>query len=925
MRVLLILSLALSGGRLVAEAASFAEGRLVTAAGVEIFWRASGNGPAVIVPGGFLFDGALDGLAATHRLILYDMRNRGRSSPVRDPRLLTIEGDLHDLEAIRSHFGVERFSAIGYSYLGKLVVLYALRHPERVSRLVQIAPAAMRSASQMPPVWDNTGEVVTDAEAVARLGRLRAAGAHRERPAEYCEQEWLATRVQLVGNRDRAEQLRSRCDLPNEWPAALAVHVQHHVASTRSADVGPLDVARFRQPVLTIHGTRDRDAPYGGGREWAATLPNARLRKLEGAAHAAWIDEPSVLDDVATFLSGEWPDAAEEIAMAAEVPLSQLRGAELLERVRRAHRSGAAALAGETLSLRLEGNVFPRSQSRSPRPPFDPFPVEVEVLFRSAGAEVVVDENFHWPGFVAKSRAVSRPDRSFLVNLDTNRIIDPALPRTVWVDQLVRVPSLLSHHALAEPGSVRFLGVVDVSDADAYQLVAARVESERVTIGIDRNDRVRRVIRLVSDVLTGDALEVLELSGDVIAGASILPRTIRRFFDGRLHSELVVSSGAAPDLARFEAPAGITDEQPGSTPLTVESIAPGVWLVRNIGGADYQSLVVVHDDGLVLLETPFSEAAMERVLERLRSDFPGIRIKAAMVTHHHFDHSGGVRAVMAEGAEIYVPRGTEELFRSIAAAPRTLQKDAKRIEAQALRIQSVESAVITPANEGPAIHLYDVGENDHADGFLFAWIPDRKLVFQGDLYVKRGDDPEPARRQGVTFLTRIRELGLAPERIIGVHGRIATIGDLEQSVRGTARASTTPALRPRRQQDPDPLDDFGEPERFREKAVRTLIQRGRGLRAIRGEHEDRHRMRRPDLLQLCHHLEPVHVRHLQVEQDQVVFVLQVQAGDLARLGGRHHFRVTGAAERVLEQPHVRRLIVDDQDPWHRHFSRQEHL
>lgn len=781
MRASLILPFVLSVWPVVAAAVPFTEGRLVTEPGVEIFWRAAGNGPAVIVPGGFLFDGALDGLAAKHRLILYDTRNRGRSSPVPDPRLLTLERDLHDLEAIRRHFDVETFSPVGYSYLGKLVVLYALRHPGRVDRLVQIAPVPMRSASQMPPVWDNTGEVVTDADAVARLRALRAAGAHRERPAEYCEQEWVVTRVRLVGTRDRAERLRSPCGLPNEWPTALAAHFQHHLASARSADVGPLDLARFRRPVLTIHGTADRNAPYGGGREWAAALPAGRLRTVEGAAHAVWVDDSSVLADLATFLSGEWPDAAEEIAIAAQLPLSQLRGIELLERARWAHRRGDAAVPEDMLSLRLEGTVFPRSQSRSPRPPYDPFPVDVEVLFRSAGAEVVIDENFHWPGFVARSRAVSGPDRGVLMDLDANRIVDPSLTRKVWIDKIVMVPSLLSHHGLAEPGSVRFLGV-DVSGAEPYQLVAARIGSERVTIGLDRDDRVRRVARLVSDTLTGDGVDVLELTGEEIVAGVVLPRTIRRFFDGRLHSELTVSAGAAPDLARFDVPAGVTGEQPGTTPLTVESVAPGVSLVRNIGGADYQSLVVVHDDGLVLLETPFSEAAMELVLERLRNDFPGRRIKAAMVTHHHFDHSGGVRAVMAAGADIYVPRGTEELFRAIAAAPRTLLKEAKRIDAEAVRIHGVATAVIAPANHGPAIHLYDVGENDHADGFLFASIPERNLVFQGDLYVKRGDDPEPARRQGVTFLMRIRELGLAPERIVGVHGRIATIADLEQAV-----------------------------------------------------------------------------------------------------------------------------------------------
>jgi pimeloyl-ACP methyl ester carboxylesterase len=40
-------------------------------------------------------------------------------------------------------------------------------------------------------------------------------------------------------------------------------------------------------PVLTIHGTKDRNAPYGSGREWAFNLPNARLLTIKGGAHNA--------------------------------------------------------------------------------------------------------------------------------------------------------------------------------------------------------------------------------------------------------------------------------------------------------------------------------------------------------------------------------------------------------------------------------------------------------------------------------------------------------------------------------------------------------------------------------------------------------------------------------------------------------------
>jgi pimeloyl-ACP methyl ester carboxylesterase len=57
--------------------------------------------------------------------------------------------------------------------------------------------------------------------------------------------------------------------------------------------------------VLTIHGTKDRDAPCGAGRECVATLPSARLLTLRGGAHDAWVEFPEeVFPAVDSFLNG---------------------------------------------------------------------------------------------------------------------------------------------------------------------------------------------------------------------------------------------------------------------------------------------------------------------------------------------------------------------------------------------------------------------------------------------------------------------------------------------------------------------------------------------------------------------------------------------------------------------------------------------
>jgi pimeloyl-ACP methyl ester carboxylesterase len=80
-------------------------------------------------------------------------------------------------------------------------------------------------------------------------------------------------------------------------------------------------VARVEAPALTIHGTWDRNAPYAAGREWALTLPDARLITVERAAHQVVTDAPEiVLPAIDEFVSGRWPARAEKITTLERFP-----------------------------------------------------------------------------------------------------------------------------------------------------------------------------------------------------------------------------------------------------------------------------------------------------------------------------------------------------------------------------------------------------------------------------------------------------------------------------------------------------------------------------------------------------------------------------------------------------------------------------
>jgi pimeloyl-ACP methyl ester carboxylesterase len=303
-RALIIAAITLCGWTGIARAQS--EGFLTMADGARLFYRRLGSGPqTVIIPASLFLHPAFARVAEGRTVIMYDMRNRGRSSMVTDTTRLTIDEDVRDLEAIRAHFGAERFTPIGWSYLGFMVMLYAQRYPERVDRIIQIGPVAREWQTRFPrELTANDSVPVIDSAASQELGRLRASGLAERDPRAFCERQYVVQRVQLVGDPRLADRVPNVCAFEPEWPLNFERHLRYHFGSIqRLRPPSWEEFAKITVPVLTIHGTKDRNAPYGSGREWAAHLPNAKFVSVPGAAHMPWIDQPElVFGEIERFL-----------------------------------------------------------------------------------------------------------------------------------------------------------------------------------------------------------------------------------------------------------------------------------------------------------------------------------------------------------------------------------------------------------------------------------------------------------------------------------------------------------------------------------------------------------------------------------------------------------------------------------------------
>jgi proline iminopeptidase len=291
------------------------EGQVTVDDGVRLFVETSGTGnEALVVLNGFYLFPDFQYLADGRKVFGLDLRSRGRSDYVADLSKLHggIEQDVRDIEAVRLHFGLDRIDLLGHSYAGLIPILYALKYPSRVRRILQIGSMAPNQQTSYPPQLSNVDDVLQTF--LARLGALQTEKSSLS-SREFCARFWELLRTLYVFHPDNADKLGhwKSCHLESElnlmpyWTQALMPSIQR-------LDFRAEELAKVEAPVLLIHGTKDRSAPYGAARDWATLLPNARLLTIHNAAHAPWIEAPeSVLPEIKTFLDGTWPEAAEII------------------------------------------------------------------------------------------------------------------------------------------------------------------------------------------------------------------------------------------------------------------------------------------------------------------------------------------------------------------------------------------------------------------------------------------------------------------------------------------------------------------------------------------------------------------------------------------------------------------------------------
>lgn len=215
------------------------------------------------------------------------------------------------------------------------------------------------------------------------------------------------------------------------------------------------------------------------------------------------------------------------------------------------------------------------------------------------------------------------------------------------------------------------------------------------------------------------------------------------------------------------------------SPITLTKVADRVYFAR---AYSHNSLVVEFPTWLAVVEAAYTDAQSHTLARVLSEQFPGKPIRYAAVTHHHYDHTGGVRGLASHGATILVERGHEPEMRMVLETPHTSPPDAletKRQAGETVGALEVFEEKKVLSDGGQTLELYAITGNPHAEPMVIAYVPSARVLFQSDLFFP--GTGAPASPDAVHLLDAVRALKLRVSTNVGGHGGVGPFGELEMA------------------------------------------------------------------------------------------------------------------------------------------------
>lgn len=308
-------------------------------------------------------------------------------------------------------------------------------------------------------------------------------------------------------------------------------------------------------------------------------------------------------------------------------------------------------------------------------------------------------------------------------------------------------------------------GVIKAAMANAGKVdgntIAVAVDGRELKATLNAQNLVEKVSYLSTNDVVGDYPIEIAYSDYADFGGVKFPRHIVRTEDGHPTLDITVSEVKPNAAVTIAAPANVQQAPAPQLRVGVEKLADGVWYFSTPNARNW---AVEFRDHIVVVEGIGSDARSLAVIEEIKKAIPNKPIRYVINTHAHYDHAGGLRTYVAQGATVITHEMNKPFFEKVWARPHTIAPDSLSKAPRAAVFETVsDKKVLTDGTR--TIELYHMKGTSHNVANLLVYMPAEKLLFWGDGYnPPQGSDPrDPVR---------------TPEQMIDLY-RVITINNLD--------------------------------------------------------------------------------------------------------------------------------------------------
>jgi glyoxylase-like metal-dependent hydrolase (beta-lactamase superfamily II) len=274
------------------------------------------------------------------------------------------------------------------------------------------------------------------------------------------------------------------------------------------------------------------------------------------------------------------------------------------------------------------------------------------------------------------------------------------------------------------------------------RLVDMTIGKIKFTVAFDSTTKLpSRVVQMVDSATMGDVAMETTFSDYQTVNGLQLPKHFLTKADQFKQSELLILHQAVnEDVGDLAVPANFVSRPPAggapaqAGPAPAQEVAKGIWFVA-VGNGSH-SLLVEFSDHLMLVEA-FNPAAVTGAMAAAKQLRPNKPVTVLVMTHHHSDHTSGVRTAVAMGVtEIIAHKSNVAFLNEMFKRPHTVNPDlySKTPGAKPPKIIAIDDEGVVK-DASMIVNFYHVLDNSHADSQIMTYFPQGRILVQSDLYV----------------------------------------------------------------------------------------------------------------------------------------------------------------------------------------------